>query len=230
LKKIAILQSNYIPWKGYFDIINMVDEFVIFDSVQYTKNDWRNRNKIKTQQGVQWLTIPVEHKNLYQTISETKISNSNWNKKHWSSIIQNYSKTKYFKEYKDVFEKLYLSNKNNFLSEINYNFIITINSILKISTTIKKSTEFILPDEKTEKLVKICKDCNAKVYLSGSAAKDYLNTSLFDSENIQIKWMDYSGYKEYSQLYPPFEHNVSVLDLLFNEGPNAKNFMKSFEI
>ena len=109
MKKIAILQSNYIPWKGYFDLINMVDEFVIFDTAQFTKNDWRNRNKIKTSQGVQWLTIPAQQNSLQQLICETKVSNPKWAKKHWSTIAQNYSKTPYFKDYKDLFESFYLN-------------------------------------------------------------------------------------------------------------------------
>ena len=98
LKKIAILQSNYIPWKGYFDLINMVDEFVIFDQVQYTKNDWRNRNQIKTKQSIQWLTIPISHKESDQKIIDTKVADLKWNTKHWRTIHQNYSKAPYFKD------------------------------------------------------------------------------------------------------------------------------------
>ncbi|HIP48251.1 MAG TPA: hypothetical protein EYG92_04705, partial [Lutibacter sp.] len=130
MKKIAILQSNYIPWKGYFDLINMVDEFILYDEVQYTKNDWRNRNKIQTKQGVQWLTIPVRQKELSQLIKDTKITDKKWGKKHWATIRQNYSKAKYFKEYKDIFEELYLNCEEQYLSQINYKFIVVINEIL----------------------------------------------------------------------------------------------------
>ena len=115
-KKIAILQSNYIPWKGYFDIINLVDEFILFDDVQYTKRDWRNRNRIKTKQGLMWLTIPVMLKNRYfQKINETRISDTKWNRKHWSTISHNYSKAKYFKVYKEQFEELYLGCNEIFI-------------------------------------------------------------------------------------------------------------------
>ena len=229
MKKVAILQSNYIPWKGYFDLINMVDEFILYDEVQYTKNDWRNRNKIKTPQGIQWLTIPVRQESLDQKIKDTKISDKKWNIKHWRTISQNYSKSKYFKDYKDIFEELYLTCDEEYLSQINYKFITTINEILEIKTKLRWSSEFELVDGQTEKLLGICKDCNADIYLSGPAAKDYFNEELAKQENIKVEWMDYSGYKEYEQLNPPFEHGVTILDLIFNEGDRAKEFMKSFK-
>lgn len=229
MKKIAILQSNYIPWKGYFDLINMVDEFIFYDEVQYTKNDWRNRNKIKTPQGIQWLTIPVRQESLDQKIKDTKISDKKWNIKHWRTISQNYSKAKYFKDYKDIFEELYLTCDEEYLSQINYKFITTINEILEIKTKLRWSSEFELVDGQTEKLLGICKDCNADIYLSGPAAKDYFNEELAKQENIKVEWMDYSGYKEYEQLNPPFEHGVTILDLIFNEGDRVKEFMKSFK-
>ena len=228
-KKIAILQSNYIPWKGYFDLINMVDEFIIYDDMQYTKRDWRNRNKIKTQNGLLWLTIPLEVKGKYfQRINETKISEKDWAKKHWQSIKNNYSKTNYFKEYKDIFEELYLNCEEEYLSQINYKFLMTINNILGITTKIRWSNEFELVDGQTEKLIGICKQCNADIYLSGPAAKDYFDEKLAKQENIKVEWMNYNGYKEYDQLFPPFEHGVSILDLIFNEGTNATKFMRSF--
>lgn len=229
MKKIAILQSNYIPWKGYFDLINMVDEFVLYDDMQYTRRDWRNRNKIKTANGLLWLSIPVEVKGKYfQTIKETKINEADWAKKHWQTILHNYAKTNYFKEYKDIFENLYLTCDEEYLSEINYKFITTINQILGIQTKIRWSSEFELFDGQTEKLLGICKQCNADIYLSGPAARDYFDEELANKENIKVEWMDYSGYPEYSQLFAPFEHGVSILDLIFNEGPNATKFMKSF--
>jgi len=230
MKKIAIIQSNYIPWKGYFDLINRVDEFVLYDDMQYTRRDWRNRNKIKTPNGLIWLTIPVEVKGKYfQKINETKVSDKNWAKQNWQSIVHNYSKAKYFNDYKDIFEGLYLSCKEEFLSEINYKFIVAINNILGIKTKIRWSSEFELIDGKTERLLHICKQCNADVYISGPAAKNYFDEELAKKECIQVEWMDYNGYPEYNQLFPPFEHGVSIIDLIFNEGPNAKNFMKSFK-
>lgn len=230
MKKVAILQSNYIPWKGYFDIINMVDEFVLYDEMQYTKRDWRNRNKIKTPNGLLWLSIPVEVKGkFFQKINETKINEKDWAKKHWQTIIFNYSRAKYFKDYKEIFEELYLNSTEEYLSEVNFKFISKINEILGITTKLRWSSEFDLVDGQTEKLIGICKDCNADIYLSGPAAKDYFDMEVAKKENIEVEWMNYGGYKEYNQLFPPFDHAVTILDLIFNEGPNAKTFMKSFE-
>jgi len=229
-KKIAILQSNYIPWKGYFDMINMVDEFILYDTEQYTRRDWRNRNKIKTVNGTIWLTVSVQVKgNYFQKISDTKISEHKWRKKHWTSIKNNYSKSKYFNDYKDIFDELYLNSDEMVLSKINYNFICAINKILGIDTKITWSEDYEIKGEKTEKLLNICKQARATEYVSGPAAKDYFDEKLFEQENIKITWMDYSGYPEYSQLFPPFEHGVSILDLIFNEGENATKFMKSFK-
>ncbi|MCD1279113.1 hypothetical protein DVY93_04995 [Psychrobacter sp. CCUG 69069] len=229
MKKIAILQSNYIPWKGYFDLVNMVDEFVLFDQVQYTKNDWRNRNQIKTKQGIQWLTIPVRHKESDQKIVDTKVSDLKWNTKHWRTIQQSYSKAPYFKEYKDIFEEFYLNNTEEYLSQINFQLIKIINQILGIKTVIKWSSDFDLVEGQTEKLLGICKQAGADIYLSGPAAKDYFDEKLAEQEGIQVEWMDYSCYPEYNQLNEPFEHGVTILDLIFNEGPNATKYMKSFK-
>ena len=228
-KKIAIIQSNYIPWKGYFDIINMVDEFIIYDDAQYTRRDWRNRNKIKTPQGLSWLTIPVDVKGKYhQKIHDTKISDISWNKKHWNIIKNNYKKALHFNDYKDLFEELYLKCNALYLSEINFKFIQAINKILNIKTKIRWSSEFCMENGKTEKLIGICKSCHANIYLSGPSAKEYLDVSLFEKEGIIVEWMEYLNYKEYDQLFPPFEHKVSILDLIFNVGPSAKKYMKSF--
>jgi hypothetical protein len=228
MKKIAILQSNYIPWKGYFDMINMVDEFILYDDMQYTKRDWRNRNKIKTSKGSEWLSIPVTVKGkFFQKINETKVSDNVWRKKHFNAIKHNYSKSPYFKDYIHIFEDLYLNSKEEYLSQINYDFIIAINKILDIKTKIRTSSEFNLIEGQTEKLLGICKDTKANIYLSGASAQSYFDEELAQKENIKVEWMDYSDYKEYNQLFLPFEHGVSILDLIFNEGENAKKFMKS---
>ena len=227
-KKIAILQSNYIPWKGYFDLIQMVDEFVLYDNVQYTKNDWRNRNKIKTPNGTQWLSIPVRGESLTQLIQDTKVVNNNWRKKHWKTLLQNYSKTKNFKSFRDSFEQLYLEHNEEFLSEINLKFIRRINDILGIKTKISWGSDFNCEGNKIERLIAICEQAGADEYISGPAAKSYIDSNIFTSAGIKISWMDYSDYPEYNQLFPPFTHEVSILDLIFNEGPNATNYMKSF--
>ena len=226
MKKIAILQSNYIPWKGYFDIIRQSDIFVIYDEVQYTKNDWRNRNLIKTPNGIEWLTIPVNQKNLDQKINETFVSTTNWNKKHWNSILCNYSKSPYFKTYATVIKELYESLETKNLSEINVLFIKGINRILGIETEIIDSRTLNLTGDKNNRLIEAVKNLNGTHYISGPAAKSYLNTDSFESESIKVEWMDYSFYSEYPQLFGEFKHNVSILDLIFNVGPDAIKFLK----
>jgi len=228
MKKVAILQSNYIPWKGYFDLINLVDEFIIYDEMQYTKNDWRNRNKIKSKTGLEWLTIPVRQEHLHQKIQDTKIVNKQWNKKHWNTIQTNYAKARFYSEYKSIFEELYLNCTYQYLSEINYHFIKAITFLLGIQTKISMSTDYTLIEGKTERLVDLCQQANATEYISGPSAKDYINASLFEQQNIRLSWMDYSNYLEYNQLFPPFEHGVSIIDLILNEGSDSKKYMKSF--
>lgn len=229
VKRIAILQSNYIPWKGYFDIINSVDEFVIYDDAQYTKRDWRNRNQIKTESGLKWLTIPVEVKGKYkQTIKDTIVANKQWPEKHWKTIKNNYKNSSFFKEYEELFEKAYLQCKEiDSLSSINKLFINLINSIIGIDTIILESSDFYLSGNSNEKIISLCKQLGAGVYVSGPASKNYLTVELFEKEGILVSWMNYSGYPEYNQLAKPFEHRVSILDLIFNMGEKAPLFMKS---
>jgi hypothetical protein len=227
-KKLAVLQSNYIPWKGYFDLINSVDEFILYDDMQYTKNDWRNRNKIKTPQGVQWLTIPVKQESLTQTIRDTCTVSNQWRQKHWKTISQAYVKSKFFAQYKMLFEDLYLQSDEASLCEINLSFIKAINTILDIKTRVSRSDEYRLIGDRNERLVNLCKQIGASVYLTGPAALAYMDCRLFECENISVHVADYSGYAEYSQLHPPFEHGVSIIDLIFNMGDRASEFMKSF--
>jgi hypothetical protein len=229
MKKIIITQSNYIPWKGYFDSINTVDHFIIYDDMQYTRRDWRNRNKIKTKDGLLWLTIPVEVKGKYfQKINETVVSDPKWGSQHWKTIQFNYSKAPFFKDYKDAFEEFYLNNEKKFLTEINYALISIINRILGINTEITFSSDYELAEGKTERLVDLCKKVGATDYYSGPAAQAYMDESLFEKEDIKVHYFDYSGYPVYNQLFGDFAHDVSVIDLIFNEGPDAAKYMKSF--
>lgn len=228
MKKVAILQSNYIPWKGYFDIISMVDEFIFFDEVQYTKNDWRNRNKIKTPNGSIWLTIPIKKGEHYKSlrIIDARINDLSWAKRHWDLIVQNYKKAPFFYEYRELFEELYLSKEETYLCEVNYKFIRAICNILGIKTKLSICTEYELIDGKIERLVDLIKQAKGTEYVSGPAAKDYIaDERLFETAGIQMTWMDYSGYPEYPQCTPNFEHSVSILDLLFNVGSNAPQYI-----
>jgi glutaredoxin-related protein len=229
-KKVLITQSNYIPWKGYFDALQLVDEVILYDDMQYTKRDWRNRNQIQTPQGLKWLTIPVEVKGKYfQAIKDTKISESKWKEKHWRTLQMNYAKASFIKEYKDIIEELYLACEEEYLSLINYRFLQGINQILGIKTPMRFSSDFTLVTGKTERLVDLCKQVGGTDYYTGPAAKNYMDESLFEQENIKVHYLDYSGYPIYPQLYTPFVHGITILDLIFNMGSNAVNYLKNFK-
>jgi hypothetical protein len=228
-KKLAIVQSNYIPWKGYFDLMNLVDEFILFDDMQYTRRDWRNRNRIKTQNGVKWLTIPVKAKGKYhQRIRETTISDQRWNLRHWQTIVHGYSKARHFETYKDQFEELYLKSTEEYLSQINYRFLTGICQILGIDTRLSWSMDYDLIEGRTERLVHLCEQAGASEYVSGPSARGYLDEDLFAAAGIAVSYIDYSGYVEYEQLFPPFEHHVSIIDLILNVGPDAAKYLMSF--
>jgi hypothetical protein len=221
MKKVAVLQSNYIPWKGYFDIISQVDEFIFYDDVKYSYGDWRNRNKIKTPNGLLWLSVPVgkPHNRL---ICDIKIENENWQRAHWQTILQFYGKAQFFREYKDFFEDFYLNKKHGNLSDMNISLIKKICSeILDIETHFKDSRDFNLDGQKEGRLLELLSKTGANVYLSGPAAKDYIREEHFKEKSIELEWMDYSGYPEYKQLFGKFEHAVSILDLIFNVGKDS---------
>ena len=229
MKKIAILQSHYIPWKGYFDLMNMVDEFVLYDDAQYVRRSWHNRNKVKSSQGAIWLTIPINVKGKFrQTINQTEVGDESWSQLHWKTIKQCYSKARYFNAYKDFFKAFYLHNKETNLSSINAQLIGIVNEILGIHTKITNSSDYYLTGGKTDKLLAICEQASAKIYVSGPAARNYFDQKSAGRKFVSVEWMDYSGYPEYTQLYGNFEHKVTILDLIFNEGPNARKYLKSF--
>jgi hypothetical protein len=143
-------------------------------------------------------------------------------------LVINYSKAKYFKEFKEQFEHIYLNRTDLYLCEINFTFLEAINKFLEIKTKIKWSMDYKLQGDKIERLIDLCKQANATEYLSGPSAKEYIDEKPFVENHIKLEWMDYSNYPTYSQLWPPFEHGVSIIDLLFIEGPNTQKFMKSF--
>jgi hypothetical protein len=226
-RRAAILQSNYVPWKGYFDLIGSVDEFVLYDDVQYTKNDWRNRNRIKTAQGVQWLTIPVRIGGRFgQRVLDAEIADPGWGVRHWRTLTQSYARAPHFDRVRDAFEDLYLGAAEPSLSRVNRRFLERACELLGIRTRITWSDEYVTPPGRIERLIDLCRQLGAGEYLSGPAARDYLDPAAFARAGIEVIWMDYSGYPEYPQLFPPFVHEVSILDLLFNTGPDAARYLK----
>ncbi len=231
MRKIAVLQSNYIPWKGNFDLINSVDEFVLYDDVQYTKNDWRNRNQIKTHNGLLWLTIPIKRVHKFQDIKDTLVANQDWCAKHFQSLHQFYAKAPYFDLYADELKKLYQEcEKETHLSIINYRFLTLICKYLGIQTDITWSMDYHLEStNRVERLIEVCQKTGADHYLSGPAAKDYNDPAMWEENKIELEYFSYQGYPKYPQLFGPFRHNVTVLDLLFNVGPDAPQYMLSFK-
>lgn len=220
--KCAIVQSSYIPWKGYFDLIRKVDHFILYDDCQYTRRDWRNRNRIKTPQGLMWLSIPVQTKGNYLTpIKDIRVSDQGWGEKHWEAIRHNYARAKFFSS---EFEPLF-KTKETSLSAINKAFIEAICKTLGIQTAITSSMDYQLEEGKNERLIGLCKTVGCTGYLSGPRASGYLDVELFNQAGISVEFMDYT-YLEYPQLYPPFEHRVTVLDLIYNLGEKAGDYLR----
>lgn len=224
MKKVAILQSNYIPWKGYFDMIAAVDEFVLYDDVQFTKNDWRNRNQIKTPQGVQWLTVPVGQ-SIDRRIRDVTLD-GRWQAKHWRTFEANYRRAPHFSEIASWLEPMYMDSSYSHLSQLNRCFIEAINKYLGISTVIRNSWDYRLLEGKSERLADLCAQAGADEYLSGPAARNYLDEGVFRERGITVTWFDYEGYPDYPQLWGAFAHGVSILDLLMNCGQGAHRYMR----
>lgn len=226
MKKIAILQSNYLPWKGVFDLIHRVDIFVFLEDVQYTERDWRNRNKILTSQGPQWFSVPVKSSNRRnQLICEAEIDNeTNWQRKHYNMFQINYGKSLHFKQYKWIIDDLYLNQKWEKISDLNIYSTKLIASVLGLDIQFINSAELNTSGTKDDKLIEICKKVNADYYLSGPAARDYIVPQKFIDNNIILDYIDYQ-YPEYQQLHQPFNNFVTILDLIFNCGQEAPYYI-----
>lgn len=213
---LAVVQSCYIPWKGYFDLIRRADAFVLYDCVQYTDRDWRNRNRIKTPHGLQWLTIPV-HSSRQHTIAQVACAGQEWRATHWRALQHAYAKAPYFKDYADLLATLY-AGEETMLSEINKRFLSAFCEAMEIKTPLHLLTErHDSQADKTDRLIAVCQQYQASRYLTGPSASSYLDVKKFEQAGIEVEWMEYH-YSEYPQLYPPFEHGVSVLDMLFSVG------------
>lgn len=223
--RLAIVQSNYIPWKGYFDLMGSVDEFVLYDDAQFTKNDWRNRNVIKTPNGPLWLSIPVGP-DINRRIRDVVVNDDRWRTQHWKSLRGSYARAAYFAPISAMLEPLYCESSERNLSAINQSFIEAIGTYLGIRTRIRRSWDYRLEGDRNERLVSLCKQAGASVYVSGPAARSYLDESLFEQAGIAVQWFDYVGYPEYPQLWGAFSHSVSIVDLLFNCGPDSPAYMK----
>jgi len=218
--RVVVLQSNYIPWKGYFDLIHDADVFCFYDEVQYTKNDWRNRNKIYSKNGLQWLTIPIPSSAVKLKISEVELP-PNWQKDHCKALQLSYSRAPYFGQLKEIMDDIYNFPVNT-LSGFNHYSTQKIASYIGINTRFDNSANYNLKNDKLERLVSLLVDLKATEYISGPAAKDYLtgHEELFTTHGIKLTYKTYGGYKPYKQLCEPFEHTVSILDLIANVEKN----------
>ncbi len=223
-KRVAILQSSYVPWKGYFDIIHDVDEFIFLDDVQYTKQNWRNRNRIKTARGTVWLTIPVGP-SLKRRICDVELP-PYWADEHWRRIEDAYRTARHFDTYCAFFRDLYLGTSWRYLSDFNQHLIRVVSrELLGIETHFRDSREFALSSKSEDRVLDILQNAGANVYVSGPAAKAYLDPERFARSGIGVIWKSYAGYPEYPQDHPPFRHDVSILDLVFHTGPDAPHFI-----
>ena len=226
--KCVILQPSYIPWRGYFHQIAKSDTFVFYDDVQYDKRGWRNRNKIRTAQGTQWLTIPVHSKGAQTQgipINQIKISwERDWHLEHLKSLQVNYARAPYFEKFFPFLEDTY-AKKDEYLADFTIRLTIKISELLGIKQVkFLRSSELNTEGTKTDRLISILENVAADHYISGPSARDYIEPEKFSSRGIDLEYMDYN-YPEYEQLYQPFEPQVSILDLLFLKGNQALDFI-----
>ena len=222
MTRVAIAQSNYIPWRGYFDLIDSVDHFVLLDTVQYTCNDWRNRNRLKTPERTEWLTIPIATSGRFkQRICDAEVADPSWSRRHWDRIDQVYRRATRYRQQRDHVASLYHRAPRRWLSDINCHFIEGICRWLGIATTIHQSAEFPQTDGRTDRLLDMCRRLGATEYVSGPSARSYLDESLFLSEGIAVSYFDYEGFVPYPQLGETFEGAVSIIDAIFNVGDGA---------
>lgn len=231
-KTVVITQSNYIPWRGYFDMLRSADEVILLDSVQYTRRDWRNRNRIKTADGLTWLTIAVEATGRYlQAIDETRIADPSWSKKHIRAIELAYRNAAHYSAVAPwLFGLLESVAAEPLLTTINERTIRATCEWLGLWPNIRRCTDLIAHDtlramEATERLLALITKSGASRYLSGPAARAYLDLERFRAAGIEIEWMSYDGYSSYPQLWGGFQPHVSIVDLLLNTGSQAFGYL-----
>ena len=217
---VAIHQPQYIPWLGYFNKMIASDVFCYLDNVQYKKNEWQNRNRIKTARNWQWLTVPVQYR-FPQKINEVTINNTvSWKRKHLQALITNYNKAPFFREYIGFFEDVY-SKDWEFLSELNVYLIEKICNILNLNKrTAVLVSDLSLSDDPTDRLIDICKALGGNTYLSGPDGIKYMNLEQFKKREVKVIVQNFK-HPVYPQLFGDFQSHLSIVDLLFNCGPQS---------
>lgn len=225
MKRVGVIQPNYLPWRGYFHFIRNVDLFLFHDDIQYTKQDWRNRNKIRLKDGSStWITVPVCAK-TNNLIMDVEINYSEkWIRKHLNIIEQNYRKSPYFSQYFPPLSEL-LGLETRLLSDLNISLTGLICQWLGITTPLVRTSELNCVGTKDEKLINLMNRVGGTHYLSGPAAKAYIVPDLWTKAGIELEYIEYPAYPPYPQIAEPFEPAVSILDLLFMVGPNAPKYI-----
>jgi len=222
---LSVHQPNYFPYPGFFHKIKLSDIFVVLDNVQYAKGS--NRNKIITSKGWTWITVPINKTHKFSRSSEVEINNEiDWSSLHWAKIRTSYTNAKYFHLYKEYFEKLYKRNWK-MLFELNFETLKKCIEWLGIKTEIIIESELNVSGTSTERLVNVCKAVGADTYLSGIVGKDYLNEALFEKNNINLKYKNYKSVTYTQNLSKTFIPNLSIIDVLANNGPKTHEFLKS---
>ena len=225
MKTVAIIQSNYIPWKGYFDVIHDAELFIFHDCVQFTKQDWRTRNKIKMKDGVKWLSVPVKVPSKDSRICDVTLADDDWAGKHLRTLHHSLGKAPHWKTLEPFLAEIY-SQKWASLSELNQTVISRIaKEWLGIETELVDSRQYDAQGAKTDRVLDLLKKTGATKYVSGPAAQDYIEQQAFDAAGIELVYKDYRGYPEYPQPHPPFEHGVTILDLLACVGRDAPQYI-----
>lgn len=224
----VIIQPSYVPWRGFFDLIHRADVLVFYDDVQYDKHGWRNRNRIKTPAGTQWLTIPVSSKGNVTNgllLSEARVTwTQDWPKKHAMTLRHCYHKAPFFADYAPMIEALYAAPPD-LLVDFTIETTLALAKALGLSgTRFVRSSELGITGTRTERLIRILERVSATHYISGPSAKSYIDEAMFHEAKIGLEYMAYD-YPEYEQLYPPYDPNVSVLDLLFMKGAAAPDYI-----
>jgi hypothetical protein len=218
---VVILQPGYLPWLGFFDQLHRADVFVYYDDVQYDKHGWRNRNRIKTQNGPQWLTVPVRHgDDGFPCIVDVEIdARTPWARKHVASIRQAYARAPFLNHYMPALEEL-LERKWDRLVDLDLACAALMARWLGLDTRVERSSALGIGGARTDRLVNICRRFDASRYLSGDSAQSYLDVAAFEAHGITVEWQHYA-HPTYAQLHGPFVPYMSALDLVLNCGSDA---------
>jgi hypothetical protein len=227
--KVVILQPSYIPWRGYFHQVAWADLFVFYDDVKYDKNGWRNRNRVKTRAGTQWMTIPVLTRGVESNqtpINQVQVDwSKDWNRVHWNTLLANYARAPFFDAYAPQLKEIYQQHPE-LLADFTIDLTIWLARELGISRTrFLRSSEIPgITGQKTDRLIQILSCLGATQYLSGPSARDYIEQEKFIDAGIQLEYVAYQ-YPEYPQMYPPYDPQVTSLDLLFMTGKDALQYI-----